>query len=67
MALTQEQKTAYIKGGGGCCPYCSSKEIEGGFIEAVSDGACQKIQCLTCGRHWCDVHSLVDVEEVEGG
>jgi transposase-like protein len=61
MSLTDEQKQAFIKAGGVCCPLCGSSNIEGGFIEVDAGRATQRITCPDCGRHWTDVYCLTEI------
>ena len=62
--ITPEQKQKYFETGGGQCPFCRSKEIEGtGDMETDSDWMTNRIECLTCGKTWDDIYTLSDIEE----
>lgn len=62
MALIQEQKEAYLKNPGKC-PFCQSRDIDGGFVEIDGKSAWQKVSCNNCEKEWNDIYTLSDVEE----
>jgi len=65
MTITEERRRDYVENNPHLCPFCQSKnittttDIEGDGVRA----AWQLIKCHDCGRHWCDIYSLTDVEE----
>ena len=65
MPLTEEARQQYLEKKGVACPFCSSNEIEGGFVEIDAGSAYQPICCLRCEKRWNDVYALQDVEERE--
>jgi len=62
--LTKEQKETYLKDPY-CCPYCKSKNIEAGSIEANEGWAWQEVVCFDCHLRWRDVYTLTAVEDIE--
>jgi len=56
------EKKSYVVTGGVSCPFCRSKDIEGGHIEVDAGSAWQPVTCSACGREWEDVYRLVDIE-----
>lgn len=65
MSLTEKQKEAYIESGGCCCPFCSSRDVDGQFIEVDAGRATQPMGCLNCGGQWTDQYVLDDVIPIE--
>lgn len=51
----------YLERGGGECPYCGHKEIEGDFVEMDDGFAKQEVSCALCEGRWTDVYKLFDV------
>ncbi len=39
--LTAEQKTKYLDGGAGACPFCGDSDISGGQIQIEGAEACK--------------------------
>ena len=60
-------KSAYIKGNGLTCPFCSAELIEGGLVQIDAGMAFQKMGCTECEETWQDVYKLVDSYLLEGG
>lgn len=63
--LTAEQKSAYLKSDGGCCPFCQDADISGGPVEISGREAWQEVKCQACGETWRDVYKLAFVETDE--
>lgn len=59
--ITQAARAAYLAAGGVKCPFCGSADISGGFVNIDADGASQRVECQSCGRHWFDLYRLSDV------
>lgn len=53
--MTAEEHVAH---GGGACPFCKSKTIEGFSVNVVEGGAIQEVSCNSCGKEWTDVYHL---------
>ena len=45
------------------CPFCKSKDIEGGHVEIDYKSAWQEISCNVCHKEWTDIYTLTDIEE----
>ena len=64
--LTAEQKKAYVRSGGKCCPYCGSA------ITVVRDAgdagfgvAFHNATCRACRKVWVEKHTLTEIIETE--
>jgi formate dehydrogenase maturation protein FdhE len=55
------EKDAYIKGKGITCPFCGSRQIEGGFVDIEAGKVFQEMGCTACQGSWQDVYELIDV------
>lgn len=62
-AKTQEQ---YVEEGGTFCPYCGSRQLEGGSVTVDAGEAWQGISCNDCGAAWQDQYKLVGYQPEEG-
>lgn len=66
MALTTEQKEAYLASGGAQCPYCGSFEIAAeSQVQVDGMTGWQNIVCKaeSCGQSWLDLWELTGVME----
>lgn len=54
----------YVAAGGGKCPACGSREIEGGSIEVDSTIAWQSVRCNDCGAGWNDTYALTGYSDL---
>ena len=63
MAITSEQKAAYLKNPSRC-PFCGGSDLEGEGYDYDGDPA-QTIECQDCGRSWLDIFTLTDIEIIE--
>ena len=63
--MTNEQRLKYLKERGVRCPYCESKDISAGEMNADGDAICVEVKCNNeeCNQEWVDVYSLTDVLE----
>ncbi len=61
--LTARRKQSYLRHGGRC-PFCMSESITGESVDIGGAQASQEVSCQECGRSWCDVYRLVNVEEI---
>ena len=65
--LTPEHQTAYIQGGGVCCPFCGDGDIGGGMLSTEFGRAFQHITCAECGERWTDEYTLTGIDYEKGG
>jgi len=63
LKLTEEQKKAYLEGGGGRCPACGSEDITGGSVEIEGGHAHQEVDCVDCDATWRDVYTLSGIQQ----
>jgi len=63
--MEEKQIKNYIKAKGTICPYCSSKYITAGTIDAEEAKAWQDISCDDCGSEWRDIYELKTIVEVK--
>lgn len=63
MALTEEQKKAYLDSGGSRCPYCGNDDIEGDLWDSDTGYTTQRIVCHACDAAWRDIYSLSNVDD----
>jgi uncharacterized protein (DUF983 family) len=61
----QQRATLHVAANAGCCPYCGSGAIDGGFIEIDEGTASQKVGCNECDREWIDLYTLTGMLEVD--
>jgi hypothetical protein len=54
----------YVHKGGNKCPYCHSKNIEGGKLEVDGPLAWCEIICNGCNRVWHDHYQLTGYSDV---
>jgi len=65
IEIKNNEKAAYINGGGARCLICNSMDLEGGQYNGDDNFITQKIVCLECGSSWQDVYVLTDVDDIE--
>ena len=58
-------KRKYLEKSGGRCPFCESKNITSGRIEADGPVAWAEIECEGCGASWQDVWTLTDITKAK--
>jgi DNA-directed RNA polymerase subunit RPC12/RpoP len=61
--MKQSLVEKYVKNEGALCPYCDSKDMEGGNYEAEGDTITMKVSCNNCGKEWFDIYKLVSATE----
>ncbi len=65
--LSKEQKKAYIKKRGECCPYCGKKSVEAeSWYPDSLDRVCFWKGCSKCNKTWNEIYSIVDIEDEKG-
>jgi transposase-like protein len=72
MSAEKKQKkpmtsTEYVADGGGRCPFCRSREIEGSQHDYEGDKVYQNITCRSCNREWTDIYALTGYDVLEIG
>ncbi len=65
MQVKQAKK--YLEQRGLACPFCGSRDIEGGSMNFEAGEIAQKIFCHECDERWTDVYKLVAVADPESG
>ena len=58
-------KKKYLEKSGSLCPFCESKNITSGRIEADGPVAWAEVECEECGSSWQDVWALVDMAKAK--
>jgi len=53
----------YRKGGGGCCPFCLSGNLDCGSVDIDGPEARQEVSCNDCDKEWTDTYELVKYTE----
>lgn len=61
--LSKNQLEKYLDSGGNFCPYCNSRNLDGGITEYKHDGPTQPIECLNCKKQWTDILGPIGVIE----
>jgi len=46
------------------CPYCGTRSIELGRLEANYNYAWEHTECLICKNEWKEIYKLIDVQEI---
>jgi len=64
IALTDEERQAYVKCGYARCPYCKSDNLDMCERNSDSNWIADKVQCFTCEKSWQDIYELVDIVEL---
>lgn len=65
--MNPEKAKHYLQKHGLQCPYCDSRDIEGGSMDFEAGEIAQKISCHDCGEMWTDVYRLVAVADADSG
>ncbi len=54
---------AFVKGGGGSCPYCEGGDLEGESFDMPESGrVTQRVFCNDCHGSWVETFALSGVE-----
>ena len=61
------QAKEYLEQRGLACPFCGSRDIEGGSMDFEAGEIAQRISCLACNEQWTDVYQLVAVADSDSG
>jgi hypothetical protein len=56
--LTPIELERYLLSDSGVCPFCGSRDIEGGNIDIECANAYQRVGCNRCGGSWTDRYRL---------
>lgn len=67
MLLDQEKINEYVRGGGSACPYCGSRDMESGSMEADGDYCWCVTDCNNCHARWQDSYRLVGLIQLREG
>ena len=59
-------KRKHLEKSGSLCPFCESKDITSGPVQADGPVAWAEVECEGCGASWQDVWSLIDITEAKG-
>lgn len=65
MQVKQAKK--YLEQRGLACPFCGSRDIEGGSMNFESGEIAQRISCHECSERWTDVYKLAAVADADSG
>jgi transposase-like protein len=65
--MNPENAKRYLEMRGLVCPYCDSRDIEGGSMDFDADEMVQRISCHKCNERWTDVYKLVAVADEDSG
>jgi formate dehydrogenase maturation protein FdhE len=65
--MQMKQAKKYLEQRGLACPFCGSRDIEGGSMNFESGEIAQRISCHECDERWTDVYKLVAVADAESG
>ena len=57
-------KERYFRASGCACPFCGSKDIMSGPVEADGMIGWAGVECTKCGRAWQDVWTVIDITEI---
>ena len=57
-------KKRYFHSRGCACPFCGSKDIMSGPVEADGMVGWATVECPKCGHTWQDVWTVIDITEV---
>ncbi len=64
--LSQKQIDAYIRSGGGACPFCGG-DLPEGQVQFEADGRSHwAMTCPGCGAKWLDGYTLDSLSEDDG-
>jgi hypothetical protein len=65
--MQAKQAKKYLEKRGLACPFCGSRDIEGGSMDFDSGEIAQRISCHECNERWTDVYKLVAVADADSG
>ncbi|MGA8224834.1 MAG: hypothetical protein WB780_24540 [Candidatus Acidiferrales bacterium] len=65
--MKPEKAKEYLAQGGFACPFCDSRDIEGGSMDFDAGEIAQRISCHECSEQWTDVYKLVAVADSDSG
>ena len=65
--MNPEKAKRYLEMRGLVCPYCDSRDIEGGSMDFDAGEIAQRIFCHKCNERWTDVDKLVAVADSDSG
>ena len=57
-------KKRYFRSWGCACPFCGSKDLMSGPVEADGMVGWAGVECAKCGHTWKDVWTVIDITEV---
>jgi predicted nucleic-acid-binding Zn-ribbon protein len=57
----------YEKAGHSICPFCGSKDIEGGSFDVTGDEVSQELTCQKCDRRWYEFYILTSISDRDSG
>jgi hypothetical protein len=60
----KEVVSRYIGSGGSNCPYCGSPDISNEATTYDVGDLWQGCRCDMCGRKWCEIYKLTDIEMI---
>ncbi len=63
--MQMKQAKKYLEQRGLACPFCSSRDIEGGSMNFEASEIAQSISCHESDEQWMDVYKLVAVADAE--
>ena len=65
--MNPEKAKKYLEQHGLACPFCCSRDIEGGSMNFESGEIAQRISCHKCNETWTDVYKLTAVADADSG
>lgn len=65
--MNLEKARRYLELRGLTCPFCGSRDIEGGSMDFEAGEIAQRISCHDCGERWTDVYKLAAVADADSG
>ena len=65
--MKPEKAKEYLEHRGLACPFCDSRDIEGGSMDFEAGEIAQRISCHECNERWTDVYKLAAVADPDSG
>jgi len=65
--MIPEKATEYLESRGIACPFCDSRDIEGGSMDFDAGEIAQRIACHKCNKRWTDVYKLAAIVNSDSG
>ena len=65
--MKPEKAKEYLERRGLACPFCGSRDIEGGSMDFEAGEIAQRISCHVCNERWTDVYKLAAVADPDSG